>query len=190
MWEKLVFKPIRQMPLWGWMLWTILVMITIWFHCRNYLKNVKSTKKYGARTYIRESRRELLLSVLAFYMMYVFSIAVLARERTPELHYHLIPFWSWFRAVEEVQKYNIWGMPLQILYNVIVFVPIGLLSHFICNVRARGAFIYGFCFSAMIEISQLIFQIGDFEWDDMIHNALGCVLGAWIAWKIHGQNGQ
>ena len=31
--------------------------------------------------------------------------------------------------------------------------------------------------SATIELSQLIFMRGLFEWDDMIHNGLGCMAG-------------
>ena len=31
--------------------------------------------------------------------------------------------------------------------------------------------------SATIEVSQLVFMRGLFEWDDMIHNGLGCVIG-------------
>ena len=38
----------------------------------------------------------------------------------------------------------------------------------------------GFLVSVVIELSQLIFKRGLFEGDDMIHNALGCMLGCWV----------
>ena len=55
-------------------------------------------------------------------------------------------------------------------------------------VRARTAFAVGFGISAVIEVSQLLFRRGLFEWDDMIHNALGCMIGCavvnmWMRWK-------
>ena len=31
--------------------------------------------------------------------------------------------------------------------------------------------------SAVIETSQLVFMCGLFDWDDMIHNGLGCMVG-------------
>lgn len=37
--------------------------------------------------------------------------------------------------------------------------------------------------SMSIEVIQLVFRLGLFEWDDMIHNTLGCVLGTVIIEK-------
>ena len=38
----------------------------------------------------------------------------------------------------------------------------------------------GFLLSASIEIAQLVFRIGLFEFDDMIGNTLGCLIGAMV----------
>ena len=38
----------------------------------------------------------------------------------------------------------------------------------------------GFLLSASIEIIQLVFKIGLFEFDDMIGNTIGCLIGAVI----------
>lgn len=38
----------------------------------------------------------------------------------------------------------------------------------------------GVLISAVIETSQLIFMRGLFEWDDMIHNGLGCMVGCLV----------
>lgn len=40
--------------------------------------------------------------------------------------------------------------------------------------------------SAVIELSQLILCRGWFEWDDMIHNMLGCVCGYLIVKRLYG----
>lgn len=46
------------------------------------------------------------------------------------------------------------------------------------DVRIRDSFIAGFLISAVIELCQLVFRRGLFEWDDMIHNGLGCMVGS------------
>lgn len=38
----------------------------------------------------------------------------------------------------------------------------------------------GIVTSAMIETCQLVFYRGLFEWDDMIHNGIGCMIGCVI----------
>lgn len=43
---------------------------------------------------------------------------------------------------------------------------------------------FGVMISAGIEVSQLLFMRGLFEWDDMIHNGLGCMLGCMITQKM------
>ena len=40
--------------------------------------------------------------------------------------------------------------------------------------------LFGVLVSAVIETSQLVFMRGLFEWDDMIHNGLGCMIGSMI----------
>ena len=45
------------------------------------------------------------------------------------------------------------------------------------KIKWRTAFFIGILISAVIEVSQLVFMRGLFEWDDMIHNAFGCMVG-------------
>ena len=65
---------------------------------------------------------------------------------------------------------------------IVVLVPMGLLLPIIINhkVKLNWALLAGFLISVVIELSQLIFKRGLFEWDDMIHNALSCMLGGWV----------
>ena len=55
----------------------------------------------------------------------------------------------------------------------------GMLLPFAADhyVRPSRAFLAGFFVSAVIEVSQLLWCRGGFAWDDMIHNALGCMEG-------------
>ena len=45
------------------------------------------------------------------------------------------------------------------------------------KIKWRTAFFIGILISAVIEVSQLVFMRGLFEWDDMIHNRIGCMVG-------------
>ena len=65
------------------------------------------------------------------------------------------------------------------LLNCILLLPVGLLFPIIINHKIKWyqALLGGVLISAVIEFSQLIFMRGLFEWDDMIHNGLGCMIG-------------
>ena len=54
------------------------------------------------------------------------------------------------------------------------------------KIKWRTAFFIGILISAVIEVSQLVFMRGLFEWDDMIHNGLGCMIGCVIVNRIIG----
>ena len=53
------------------------------------------------------------------------------------------------------------------------------------KIKWQEALVFGVLISATIETSQLITMRGLFEWDDMIHNGLGCMVGAVLVdWVI------
>lgn len=66
--------------------------------------------------------------------------------------------------------------------NCILLFPVGALLPIIANhkVKCYRALLFGVLVSAVIETSQLIFMRGLFEWDDMIHNGFGCMIGSMI----------
>ena len=73
------------------------------------------------------------------------------------------------------------------LLNCIWLLPAGALLPLIMNhkVKWQHALAFGVVVSAVIESSQLIMMRGLFEWDDMIHNGLGCMVGAVLVnWMI------
>lgn len=114
-------------------------------------------------------KRRWVPGLLAGYVFFLFSLAVLARSATPEAQYALRPFWSYLEWEEE---------GVQILANVAVFVPLGLLLGLQIGWRAVPV---GAGFSILIELLQLVTHRGMFEFDDMIHNTLGTLLGAALA---------
>lgn len=76
---------------------------------------------------------------------------------------------------------------MEIILNYILFMPLGFLFY-LCFGEKRSysrvwintakVVLIGFLLSASIESIQLVFRIGLFEFDDMIGNTIGCLIGA------------
>ena len=115
------------------------------------------------------------LALLASYMFLVFAYTVLKRNPGEELSYGMEPFWS-YKAIfgngySPVSRETLF---IQIVANVVMFIPIGVLAgRFL---RWKGI-ILGLGFSVMIEIIQLVSRRGLFEFDDILHNTIGVMLG-------------
>lgn len=109
------------------------------------------------------------------FLAVVFASTVFTREPLPVRQYELHLFWSWkevfFKGSNKMLEEN--------LLNCLLLVPFGALLPAIFHKRIgwKRSFLYGFLISLTIELCQLVFRRGLFEWDDMIHNAFGCMLG-------------
>ena len=62
----------------------------------------------------------------------------------------------------------------QILTNVVIFVPVGVLTGLFWKCRGLWA---AAGLSLLVEVLQLITSRGLLEFDDVIHNMIGAVLG-------------
>ena len=115
--------------------------------------------------------------LLTVYLGVVFASTVFTRTPDGIWHYELIPFWSW----REVLIGNTY-MLTEIVLNVILFIPIGILIPVLLHRRIRWwqGLLLGVLLSAVIEVSQLVLCRGLFEWDDMFHNGMvGCVIAGY-----------
>lgn len=105
------------------------------------------------------------------YLYLVLLSTVYSREMLKERHCELMPFWSYVYTWQHKSK----SMAEEIFLNVLLLVPAAVLI--LATVKNRKYIKWILAGSAMvsasIEIQQLIFQCGWFEWDDMIHNTLG-----------------
>ena len=105
---------------------------------------------------------------LAEYIVFLFSSTVIFRDVKEVRRLKFIPFWSYGQP----------DMLVQIMMNVVVFVPIGFLLGFANNrLMWWHVLLIGAAISMSIELLQLVFKRGFFELDDMIHNVLGCLIG-------------
>ena len=99
--------------------------------------------------------------LLAGYLFLILAVTVLDRRPGPKMTYELIPFWS----------YGVKSLRMEILLNVIMFIPVGLLAPRWKTVGLAAGY------SMLIELAQLVSLRGLFEFDDVMYNALGTALG-------------
>lgn len=127
----------------------------------------------GQKGWQKGFRFSMALLLLEFVFL-LYGSTVFFRDTMAGRQYNFTPFWSY--SVERLIPENI--------MNVVVFVPIGLLLGFMVNgsrftVRKGWtvALIVGLGLSIGIEVSQFVFRKGFSEFDDVMHNTLGCLIG-------------
>ena len=72
----------------------------------------------------------------------------------------------------------------EIFWNIVLFLPIGAAISLLLNKHDLIAWGLALALSASIELTQLITHRGLFEWDDMIYNGLGALLGIGILYLL------
>lgn len=98
--------------------------------------------------------------------------------------YNLLPFREIKRYLQYWEIFGVRTVFLNLAGNVIGFVPFGaLLPIFARSSRkAWKVTLLSLEISALVEFTQLIFQVGCFDVDDMILNTLGGFLGYLLFW--------
>lgn len=108
------------------------------------------------------------LGVLVGYAFLILAETVFIRKPFVGSHFQPELFWSW-------KQWNI--QKNQILTNVIMFIPIGV----ICGHLWKWRGLWGAAgLSVVIELLQLITARGLMEFDDVMHNCLGAAIGIGI----------
>lgn len=112
--------------------------------------------------------------LLVLYLSFVTTITIVSRVPSFDARYNLLLFWS-YKAIASGQSVLI----AQVFWNVVLFIPIGILlmSILTCKHKGKISFVIGLLLSASIELVQLFSHRGFFEFDDIIHNTLGVVIG-------------
>ena len=117
-----------------------------------------------------DGRRVTPRPLLAAYILFILMETVLGRESGVG-RVELVPFWSYSHP----------ELRMEIVLNYILFIPLGCLLY-LCFGEKLGlrVVLAGFLLSVSIELIQLIFKIGLFEFDDVIGNTIGCLIGTVI----------
>lgn len=111
--------------------------------------------------------------LLAFYLGFTLTITIIERIPSPDAKYQLAVFWS-YQAIQAGKN----DLIAEVFWNYILFIPIGiLLSMLLPGKRSWLAVVFGMLMSSGIELAQLFLHRGLFEFDDIIHNTLGTVIG-------------
>ena len=112
--------------------------------------------------------------LLLLFLGIVFASTVFTRNPNGIHQCKLELFWSW-KAVYHGSR----EMLKESLLNMVLLFPAGLLLPFVFHKKMswwRGLLI-GAVISGTIESCQYVFCRGLFEWDDIIHNGFGCMVG-------------
>lgn len=106
--------------------------------------------------------------MLAGYIVLLFAETVLIRKAFTGEHLRLEVLWSWREWSRQRE---------QIIINVVMFVPVGVLGGKLW--KWRGLW-FAAGLSVVIEVLQLVSSRGLCEFDDVIHNCIGAAVGVGI----------
>lgn len=108
--------------------------------------------------------KKVRVSLCWCYIFIAVAITVLSRDSYIGKHFQPHLFWSW--SVPRVRN--------QLVMNIVGFIPFGILLSPSLGWKCVPAVTI---FSLIIEILQLILQRGLFEFDDVLHNSIGALIG-------------
>lgn len=114
-----------------------------------------------------DGRRIAPRPLLAAYILFILMETIIGRK-TGVGRVELVPFWSYSHP----------ELRMEILLNYVLFMPLGFLLY-LCFGEKFGlrVVVAGLLLSVSIEFIQFLFNIGLFEFDDMIGNTTGCLIG-------------
>ena len=120
--------------------------------------------------------------ILLTFLAVVFGSTVFTRNPGSAPKYELELFWSWKKVIYEGSQ----SLLKENLLNMILLFPMGILLPAALWRRLSWwqGFLSGAAVSAVIELCQLLLCRGLFEWDDMIHNGIGCMAGCMIGGTV------
>lgn len=141
----------------------------------------------------RKKMSILLIFVFIIYLAALVYFVFFAEEygRTEisnELKYNLMPFQEIKRYIEYRAMIGMPAVILNLLGNVVAFIPFGFLLPMISSAERRSYMIFFLSLelSLIIEVIQLFTRVGSFDVDDLILNTLGGLIGYWAYRTIRG----
>lgn len=124
-------------------------------------------------------KKRIYLFLLCSYLGFVYASTVIGRPVQSTMEYNLKVFWSYMDGISTRGN----RMIAEICLNILLLFPVGLLLPSIIRPKKRAAMItifIGFGITCSIELLQLFLKRGLFEFDDIIHNMLGVLIGVMV----------
>lgn len=107
------------------------------------------------------------------FVVLALNETVFNRETMEVYQFNFQPFWS-YEAIMNGRK----DLIKEHYLNVALFIPFGMLVWIVLKRKQWWrALTFGCAVSLLIEIMQLTLKRGLCEFDDVMHNTLGCVIG-------------
>lgn len=123
----------------------------------------------GMKKGVRLSVRFLLIE----YVSLLLASTVFFRQESPAWVHRFSPFWSYSEILNGGKE-----LIVDNVLNVLVFVPVGLLMGMaLGSLKWWHVLLIGLGVSLSIETLQYALNKGCSEFDDMMHNTIGCMLG-------------
>lgn len=111
--------------------------------------------------------------LLVEYITLLLCSMVLFRPVTEIAEYNFQPLWSYIA----IHRGQVELIPENIM-NVVAFVPLGLLAGMaFAKIKWWQVLLFGCSVSILIESLQFLLKRGFSEFDDVLHNTLGCMIG-------------
>ena len=113
--------------------------------------------------------------VWSLYLLILITGTMLNRKIGQDYNVNLTPFWSYEAVMEDGSESILW----QMIYNVVMFIPWGILMSGMWECMQKPYWNIGSALlaSVIIEVIQFIFKCGLVEFDDVFHNVLGGITG-------------
>lgn len=123
------------------------------------------------------------LEIAACLVMFFYA-SLFSRDASEGMRYKLELFWSYKIVLRRGSSFYM----RQILYNIMAFMPLGHAFYFTADKKAKwqAALLTFLVISLGIELIQLVFHLGLFEFDDIFDNVLGGMIGFGVAAVTQG----
>ena len=172
-------------------MWLLVYVVWKWWVSRANISCMLRKRKMNFRYF----HLFLIVSAGVYAILFLY-VTLLSREFKSELQYQLSFLWEYrlafdFSGGSGFIRNITWVR--QIRDNILLFVPMGVLfgemmnrrphragerrKRRVCSSCWEKALITGFLLSLTVELIQLTFRLGLFEFDDMFNNTIGMMLG-------------
>lgn len=131
----------------------------------------------------RETGRIIaILLLLAYFLLLAYLLffsSAYGRTIEMEYRYNLKPFFEIRRALEHIDAVGVRYVLVNIVGNIVAFMPFGFLLPLASERRIRfeRALLYSFLLTLCAESIQLVSRTGAFDVDDLFLNTIGGILG-------------
>lgn len=139
--------------------------------------NIRNWIKYG-----------VLIAYSGLMVYFLFFAELFGRTSAAVgYRYNLVPLKEIKRYIAYYNQLGAYAVGINIIGNIIAFVPLGILLPVFSRKRLRfvSVLLLTFMFSLVIELIQLVSKVGSFDVDDIILNTLGGIIGylLYFVWK-------